>query len=81
MKHPSIPLVPCTSSLLTHHGYDPDTKTLAITFKHGGTTYHYANVSPAQYAQMQTADSMGSWFSTHIKGKPEKHPHTKLSKE
>ncbi|HXC40159.1 MAG TPA: KTSC domain-containing protein [Burkholderiales bacterium] len=78
---PTIGMQACASSLLTHHGYDAATKTLAVTFKHGGTTYHYANVSPEQYAALTGADSIGKHFAAHIKGKPDRHPHTKLSKE
>lgn len=56
------------STSLTHHGYDPETKTLAITFR-GGKTYRYEGVSPELYADMGKAESAGKFVATHIVGK------------
>jgi hypothetical protein len=63
-----IPLRPCTSSMLTHHGYDAQSKTLALTFT-GGKTHHYYGVSQAQYDAFTKAKSLGRHFGKHIRGK------------
>jgi hypothetical protein len=63
-----ISLTPVTSSMLKGHGYDAESKTLAIQFS-SGQVYHYANVSQAVAAALADAKSIGSFFGTHIRGK------------
>lgn len=52
----------------SHHihayGYDAATKTLALEFNsnHDRLTYHYPNVPPAKFAELEAAPSKGSWF-------------------
>lgn len=42
--------------------------TLTIRFKSGGT-YDYAGVTPEQYHAFVNAESVGSHFHNHIRGK------------
>lgn len=48
-------------------------KTLTVEFNSGGT-YVYQNVSKALFADIITADSVGSAFSKTIRSNPEVHP-------
>jgi len=70
-KHPDIALTPCTSSLIHAYGYDQATRTLAIQFKGKGdrigATYHYADVAPEMYAELQETKSVGKFFGLNIK--------------
>ena len=81
---PTITLSPCKSSQIAGHGYDPATRTMALQFYRGpkdarvpGSIYHYANVDPAQYAELTKAESIGKHFGQYFKGN-EDHPHTKI---
>ena len=52
-------------------GYDPETKTLAVTFTRGlGATYHYPDVSQETYEAFIAAESAGTFFGQHIKDLP-----------
>lgn len=52
-------------------GYCADTRTLAVTFTRGpGHYYHYPDVSPETHAAFVGAESIGSYFGTHIKQLP-----------
>lgn len=64
---PDIKMCACDSSQIAEHGYDDATKTLAIKFKHGGSVYHYDDVSPELYAEFSEAESKGSFFGKRIK--------------
>lgn len=79
----SIPLTPVDSSQINAIGYDAASKTLAIQFKgysgKVGATYHYANVTPAQFAEFNKADSKGRWFGAHLKDAVKAHPYTRLA--
>jgi hypothetical protein len=55
------------SSLISHHGYDPETKTMAITLRTNNSTYHYQNVGQSDYDTMLAADSIGSHIQKVIK--------------
>ena len=66
-KTPIIALCPCSSSQISHYGYDKDTQTLALKFKHGGSVYHYDSVPPAMYEELCQAKSIGKFFGQHIK--------------
>lgn len=66
-----IPLLPVDSSQVRAIGYDPATKTLAVTFMHGiGSVYQYQGVEPQVYADFVGAASIGSYFGKHIKNLP-----------
>lgn len=67
------------SSQIEAIGHDANTQTLAIQFKSGTrATYHYANVTPEDFAAFKGADSVGSHFYKHIKPFPEKYPFTRV---
>jgi hypothetical protein len=68
----NIPMEPVKSSQIAAVGHDPDTNTLAVQFKSGGT-YHYANVTPEQFDGLRGADSVGSHFHQTIRHN-EAHP-------
>lgn len=83
-----IALTPCTSSRLAAHGYDPETKTLAIQFKGKGDSpgpcYHYTNFEPETYAELKEAESVGGFFGSRINIKVDgewKYPFTRLTED
>jgi hypothetical protein len=70
----TITLNPVTSTNLAAIGHDPDTNTLAVQFKPRvgeavGDTWHYAGVSADKHQALLKAESVGKYFSTHIKPK------------
>lgn len=68
------------SSQLHSVGFDPETGTMAITFrgKDGpGSTYHYANCTQAMHDECMQAESVGNWFGKTLKPNAEKFPFTK----
>jgi hypothetical protein len=68
---PPIELLAVNSSQVKAVGYDPATKTLAVTFNRGqGAIYHYPDVSPELHAQFLAAESMGRFHGEHIKHLP-----------
>lgn len=67
-KAPHIARHPVTSSQVKDIGYDPATKTLAVTFTRGtGAIYHYPGVEPETFEAFKNADSHGTFFGKHIK--------------
>ena len=86
--HPEITLVPCESSRIAAHGFDPQTSTLALQFKAKdgpGSLYHYAGVPADLYEELKGAESFGKFFGSHINVKDEngalKYPHTKIVRD
>jgi KTSC domain len=73
----NIEMKPVESSQISAIGYDATTKTLAIKFKGGGSTYHYDNVPANLYEDMQKAKSVGSFFYKEIKPKSDLYPYKK----
>lgn len=68
---PPIELTAVNSSQVKAIGYDPTTKTLAVTFTRGtGAIYHYPDVAPDSFEAFRTAESIGSYFGQHIKNLP-----------
>ena len=58
-------------------------KTLGIRFKAPqraapASEYHYASVPPMVHRAMITAESVGSYFATEIKKRPDLYPYTKM---
>jgi hypothetical protein len=52
-------------------GYDPATKTLAVTFKFGaGALYQYPDVAEETFAEFMAAESKSTFFGQHIKPLP-----------
>lgn len=59
------------SSQIKSYGYDPESQTLAMVFKHGaGAEYQYPNVSAEMYAGLEAAESKGNYFGRVIKPLP-----------
>lgn len=58
------------SSNIEAIGHDADSKTLHVRFKSGGL-YAYHGVTTEQFAQLQSAESIGKHIHAHIKPK---HP-------
>jgi hypothetical protein len=55
-----------SSSTISSVGYDPDTFVLEIEFLNG-SVYQYFDVPSAEYDQLVSAPSVGSYFSSAIK--------------
>lgn len=55
------------SSNITSGSYDPDSRTLEITFHHG-KTYRYFDVEPETWQDLQEAPSAGSYHRKYIAG-------------
>lgn len=68
-----IALTACASSQISGHGYDAESKTLALSFPGRAATpdvvYHYFDFPAEQYEQFLAAESKGKFFGAHIKGK------------
>jgi hypothetical protein len=58
---------PVSSSNLAAVGYDPETQTLAIEFKSGGT-YEYYDVPQQVFDGLLSAASHGQYFQSNIRG-------------
>lgn len=67
----AIPMEPVESNQVKAVGYDPETKTLAVTFTRGpGSIYHYPNVEPELHVNFMQAESKGTFFGKNIKELP-----------
>jgi hypothetical protein len=55
------------SSNVISVGYDNSTRTLEVEFK-GGSIYQYFDVPINEYEQLVSADSIGKYIATNIKG-------------
>jgi len=69
IEHKEIPLSPVTSSQIESVGYDAESQTLAVKFKHSGT-YHYPNFPAEKHAEFLAAESIGKYFQINIKYLP-----------
>ena len=80
---PKIVLAPLEkpSAQIAMRGYDPETKTLALTFTRGnGAIYHYPDFSPEQWGAFLVADSAGGYFGKVVKPLPfKKYPAEPIS--
>lgn len=66
-KRPPIELKPVQSSQIKAIGYDEETETLAVQFKHGaGAISHYPGVSQETFEAFKGAESLGKYFGMHI---------------
>ncbi|MGS1020292.1 KTSC domain-containing protein [Burkholderia glumae] len=73
------------SSQIYAIGHDATTNTLAIrfrSFKTNGPTslYHYANVPAEVFAELASAESIGTYFGQHIKPYDKKYPYVQIEK-
>ncbi|WCM21424.1 KTSC domain-containing protein [Paraburkholderia bryophila] len=69
------------SSQIHAVGYDAATQTLAVQFKSKsgiGSTYHYSNFTPEDFAAFKAAESIGSHFYREIKPAKDKYPYVKV---
>jgi hypothetical protein len=57
-----------SSSNLAEVGYEPESETLEVMFKHGGV-YQYYNFPQFMYDRFLEAPSLGKFFNAEIKGK------------
>ncbi len=57
---------PVDSSNLSSVGYDAETETLEVEFRHGGV-YQYFRVPPATHRSLLEAPSLGSYFNKHVR--------------
>lgn len=71
---PVITMTPVKSSNIAATGYDAATKTLAVQFKGGLKTYHYAGVPESVFGDMAKAESVGKFVTSQVVGKF-KHTH------
>ncbi|OLV17460.1 KTSC domain-containing protein [Deinococcus marmoris] len=60
-----VTLHPVDSSMMSHIGYDPASKTLTILF-HSGKLYDYDGVPQEVYERFLAASSQGSFFRNEI---------------
>lgn len=65
---PQISYQPCDSSQVSAFGYDPESQTLGVQFKAGGT-YHYFGVPQGVFDAMVVTDSVGKFFGQNLRGK------------
>lgn len=56
------------SSNIKAASYDPDSRSLEVSFQHG-KTYSYANVDPATWDKFRAAKSPGAFHHDRIRGK------------
>jgi hypothetical protein len=57
------------SSTVAATGYDAASKTLAVQFKGGNKTYHYAGVPESIFGDMGKAESVGKFITGQVVGK------------
>lgn len=62
-------LVPVQSSNIEAIGHDPETSTMEVKFRSGGS-YTYPGVTEAEHAAFLAAPSLGSHFHQHFKRRP-----------
>lgn len=66
---PAITMNPVKSSNIAATGYDPQSRTLAVQFKGGGKTYHYADVPQGLADDLNKSESVGKFVVGQIVGK------------
>ena len=57
------------SSALNSAGYDPNAKILELEFRDSGGVWQYFGFPPSTYKKFITAESLGNFFVTRIKGR------------
>jgi hypothetical protein len=57
------------SSALNSAGYDPNAKILELEFKDSGGVWQYFGFPQSTYKKFITAESLGNFFVTRIKGR------------
>jgi hypothetical protein len=69
-----IEMLPAHSSMAAQVGYDEDREILQIEFNNG-SVYQYSEVEPELWEDLQSSDSLGSFYNQEIKGY---YPSTKI---
>lgn len=59
---------PVSSGAFSSVGYDPSRQIMAIEFSSGGV-HHLTGVPPEKWQDFQAAESKGSFFHKHLRGK------------
>lgn len=67
----SVEMQPVDSSMVSHVGYEPASKTLHLTY-HSGQTYQHPGVPAAKFAALLSAPRVGVYINKQIKPF---HPH------
>jgi hypothetical protein len=62
-----IEMLPACSSMAAQVGYDEEREILQIEFN-SGAVYQYAHVEPELWEDLQSTDSIGSFYNHEIKG-------------
>lgn len=67
MPRSTIPMKMIDSNVLAGYGYDPATQTLVLGFKSsaGKKEYEYPGTPPEKFAELEAAESKGSWWYSH----------------
>ena len=63
----SFEMLPACSAMAAQVGYDPDREILQIEFNNGAV-YQYSEVEPEIWEDLQSTDSIGSFYNHEIKG-------------
>lgn len=58
-----------TSSALSSAGYDALNKILELEFRESGGIWQYFGFSRASFKKFMSAESLGNFFATRIKGR------------
>ena len=67
---PDIALNPVESHKISAIGYDPETRTLAVTFQRSTSVYHYGGVDAETAQAFMAAESKGRYFGEHLAALP-----------
>lgn len=62
-----IEMLPACSSMAAQVGYDEEREILQIEFN-SGAVYQYSHVEPELWEDLQSTDSVGSFYNHEIKG-------------
>lgn len=62
-----IEMLPACSSMAAQVGYDEEREILQIEFN-SGAVYQYSHVEPELWEDLQSTDSIGSFYNHEIKG-------------
>jgi KTSC domain len=62
-----IEMLPARSTMAAQVGYDEDREILQIEFNNG-SVYQYSAVEPELWEDLQSSDSIGSFYNQEIKG-------------
>lgn len=74
--HPKM--IPVLSSNIEGYVYISSTETLLVTFKQGGATYAYENVSRDVVVGLANAKSFGKYVQSVLVKQPDIHPFAQL---